>query len=265
MKRFYTFPLCIQLSVPANINDSAFTDTLALLQKQGFYGVELNLTDFENISPQEVLKVLRPFNLKLTMIASGAWAKENRISLSQQDENERRRSVSQLRNVVSYAKELGAGVILGFAKGGADLPANQARASFGQSISELASFSEQCSVPLLIEATNHYESSVANTLEQAADFIDSPSLNILPDTYHMNIEESDWRASLYKYRDLYKSVHISDNNRCFPGFGAIDFRETFSLLKEINFRGVVAVEGNISKDLHSDIIRTSEYIREISY
>ena len=263
MRSVYTFPLCIQLSVPLSINDPAFKAVLALLSERSFYGVELNLTDFENITPKEVLAVLRPFNLRLTMIASGGWAKKNHVSLSQPDEKERNRSVCQVKKVISYAGELGSGVIFGFAKGEASIPKAQAVESFGKSMDELSDFSRQHNVTLLIEATNHYEAPVANTLSQAAEFA-GYSVNILPDTYHMNIEEADWRAALRKYSGLYKSIHISDNNRYFPGFGGINFREVFSFLKEIDYRGLVSVEGNVFDNLHSDIIKTSEYLREIS-
>jgi sugar phosphate isomerase/epimerase len=105
-------------------------------------------------------------------------------------------------------------------------------------------------VPLLIEATNHDESAVAN----------NPFVRILPDTFHMNIEERDQFESLAKYAALYDSLHISDNNRYFPGFGAVRFAGLFKFLLDNGYSGGLAIEGNVRQDLLSDIRGTMEYL-----
>ena len=48
----YCYPLCIQLPAFNDLNDPAFLSALDLLQERGFYGVELNLLDFESLSPE---------------------------------------------------------------------------------------------------------------------------------------------------------------------------------------------------------------------
>ena len=51
----YGFPLCIQLVPPDDIyGDKEFADTLELLKEKGFYGVELNITDFQGIDPEKL-------------------------------------------------------------------------------------------------------------------------------------------------------------------------------------------------------------------
>ena len=83
---------------------------------------------------------------------------------------------------------------------------------------------------------------------------------ILPDTFHMNIEEKDMFASLRKHWGHYSNLHISDNNRRFPGFGAIRFGDLFNFLRSIDYGGTVAIEGNAGNDLLSDIRATMEYL-----
>ena len=100
---------------------------------------------------------------------------------------------------------------------------------------------------------------MANTVEEAAGFLRDYSARcaqILPDTFHMNIEEADMFESLRRHRDRFTSLHLSDNNRLFPGFGAIDFERIIRFLKEIDYRGRLAIEGNVRKDIECDL-RTS--------
>jgi sugar phosphate isomerase/epimerase len=76
----------------------------------------------------------------------------------------------------------------------------------------------------------------------------------------MNIEERDQFASLAKYAAHYDSIHISDNNRYFPGFGAVRFAELFKFLLDSGYSGGLAIEGNVKRDLLSDIRGTVEYL-----
>ena len=141
---------------------------------------------------------------------------------------------------IDFARDLGAGLIVGFLKGGVKCRTCAARHCFLDSLGEIEPHVRAREVPLLIEATNRYELAVANTLADTAGLIrgfDNPYLRILPDTFHMNIEERSFFGSLIAHRGLYDSVHISDNNRLFPGLGGLDFRSILRFLKDFGFRG----------------------------
>ena len=73
----------------------------------------------------------------------------------------------------------------------------------GKTIEELKTSGYLDKAPVYIEATNHYEALLANTLADAASFAVNANgpLWILPDTYHMNIEEKDIYAPLQKHQD----------------------------------------------------------------
>ena len=80
----------------------------------------------------------------------------------------------------------------------------------------------------------------------------------------MNIEERSLSAALVKYRHLYDNVHISDNNRRFPGFGAIDFYQILSLLKALDYRGFISIEGNAARSLGEDVVEACRYLEAVS-
>ena len=131
---------------------------------------------------------------------------------------------------------------------------------------EIVPFAERGDVSICVEATNRYESCVANTLDDTRRLLAGVStgvLEILPDTFHMNIEEKDAAAALEDNKDFYRSIHLSDNNRFLPGFGAIDFEKTLRHLKRIGYRGGMALEGNIQNTFASDLIEATTYLEDI--
>lgn len=261
----YHFPLAIQTVLPENYRDDAqFQQQMRTLQELGFSGVELNMAHPNRFNRDDVISFLQDFDLKLTMFASGLTAKTYGLSLSSAKPAIRRSAIDKCREIIDFVAGSGAGIIFGFFKGGPVPDVQEARARFRDSISQLAPQAQEKQVNLLVEATNRYESSVANSLEDTAELIrdlQNPSLRILPDTFHMNIEEADQCAALTKYADYYDSVHISDNNRYFPGFGAIKFQEVINFLKTQGYAGGLAIEGNIKNNFIDDVKRSMEYLR----
>jgi sugar phosphate isomerase/epimerase len=254
----YRFPLSFQTVLPNDYGTSAaFQSLLETLRELSFWGVELNMSDPRSFEPEAVRSFLKgKFDLELSMLATGLTAKQAGLSLSHPSESVRQQSVEKCRQIVDWVAGSEAGVIVGFLKGGVAQDGEEARKRFARSLAEILPRAEERSVAVLIEATNRYESSVANTLEEAAGFLRDYSTRyaqILPDTFHMNIEEADMLESLRRHRDRFSSFHLSDNNRLFPGFGAIDFTRIIRLLRDIDYRGRLAIEGNVKKDVESDL------------
>lgn len=259
----YIFPLNIQLG-EYEIDNPEFLDILELLKKHEFSGIELNIVDFEKTDAMEYVSLLSKYNLKLTMIATGAYAKKEQLSLSDQNQDRRKCAVEKLKKIIYYASKIRAGVICGFIKGPAGIDKSDAEQEMKKSLAELDDIVREYEVPLLIESTNHYETSVAINLAENVKMIEhfcNPYFRVLPDTYHMNIEEfAMGQYALAKYKDFYQSVHISDNNRCFPGLGAIDFRNPLAVLKGIGYQGSIVIEGNIKNYFENDLMLSAEYL-----
>ena len=236
------------------------------LQELGFSGVELNMAHPDRFELVDVLRFLDEFELSLTMFASGLTAKTYGLSLSSDERDIRQRAVNKCLEIIDFVAGTEAGIILGFFKGGPGSGVQEARARFRDSLVQLIPRAEESTVRLIVEATNRYESAVANSLEDTVDLIEdlkSPFLRILPDTFHMNIEEADGFAALKKYASFYESFHISDNNRHFPGFGAIDFKTVLDVLLKLGYTGSVAIEGNIRTNFIDDVKTSMQYLKPI--
>jgi D-psicose/D-tagatose/L-ribulose 3-epimerase len=260
----YRYPLAVQLTLPDGYRgDLGFGRVLALLQRLGFSGVELNIRRPEEVDPEELKGFLARYGLSLYYLATGATAKAEGLSLSDPDEEHRARAVRRCRTLIEYAAHLSAGIIVGFLKGPPAPDREQAHTRMGQSLRELVELADRRRAAVLLEATNRYESAVANTLEEAASLVaplGSPRLQILPDTFHMNIEESDMYAALQRQAPHYRSLHLSDNNRLLPGLGALDFAGLIARLQRLGYRGRLALEGNIRGDLLGDLEASMRFL-----
>ena len=260
----YCFPLGIQTVLPEDYRkNEEFHKNMQTLQEFGFSGVELNMAYPDRIDLADVQKFLQQFELEMTMFASGLTAKTHNLSLSDRDPEIRHRSVEKCREVIDFVEGSGAGIIIGFLKGAAVQEKQLAKAHFAESLAQLDPYIVEKKVPVLVEATNRYESSVSNSLEDAVELIkdfDNPYLRILPDTFHMNIEEADGFGALTRYAEYYESLHISDNNRYFPGFGAIKFDEVIQFLKDRSYQGKLAIEGNIKASFAEDVKASMNYL-----
>lgn len=250
------FPLAVQLTLPRQEDDAAFHRKLAQLQRLGFFGVELNVNDVHAISPMRLGGMLDSYGLRLTRVATGGMAQRRGLSLSHPEKEEREKAQQGMRELMEYAEYFGAELILGFIKGGPGDDKAEAQKRLTESLAALEPYVLQAHTRLILEATNRYEASAVNSLSDAAQVIgtlDRRAFGMLPDTFHMNIEERDMAASLMRYREDYTAVHLSDNNRYYPGLGAIDFSHIIRVLMDCGFRGYLGIEGNLLGSFEEDI------------
>lgn len=238
-----------------------------MLSDHGFYGVEVNVKNLEDISPERLTERIHSFGLHLTYLATGVYSGAHGYSLSSSSDELRRASIAGCKENIRYAAECGCGVIIGFFKNNPLIDVNSPEAYLEESLYELVPLARSLHVPLLLEATNHYESKIVNSLDQAAALaqrVGSDTVSILPDTYHMNIEESDPFGALDAASGLFHNIHFSDNNRFFPGFGCIRFRKYLEKLVKLHYTGTIGIEGNLKYGYARDLAVTAAYLSEMS-
>lgn len=264
----YPLPLAVQTVLPPNYHeDEAFHSDLRLLQELGFMGVELNIAHPQKEKIAHIQRFLDRFDLQLTMLASGLTAKTHGLSLSSGEKAVWQQSVEGCLALIDFVAGSSAGLIIGFLKGGPDSDVQGPQKRFGEALQQIAPHAKGKGVKVLIEATNRYEAAVANDLAAAAELVapyDRDYLQILPDTFHMNIEEAKGPvAALKKWAGTYSSIHVSDNNRLFPGLGAIDFATILTALKEMGFKGSMAIEGNLRHSFAEDIRAAAQFLAQL--
>jgi sugar phosphate isomerase/epimerase len=213
----------------------------------GYDGVELSLRDSRDLQYSWLRDTLQRLNLKVYGIATGQTYYNDGFSLYSFDKNKREKAIQKMKDHVDLASKLGSIVIIGGIRGkyNNDLPIEQQLISGKEAIREITEYAYHHQVTLVLETINRYETNIFNTLSQIKDFIEElkfPNLQILADTFHMNLEEVSYRKALLEVGKYIGYVHFADSNRLAPGWGHIDFREIINVLKEINFKGPIGIE-----------------------
>ncbi len=128
----------------------------------------------------------------------------------------------------------------------------------------LAAHAEAEGATLLLEPLNRYEDHMVNTLADAASLVrelDSESLRVIADTFHMDIEEVDLAGSLRGLGSLLGHIQLGDSNRLEPGAGNIDWAELTRALEEMEYDGWLAMECRLSGPSREVLPRVSRLLR----
>jgi D-psicose/D-tagatose/L-ribulose 3-epimerase len=100
-----------------------------------------------------------------------------------------------------------------------------------------------------LECINRYESSVLNTVDQGLALlaeIQRPNVGLHLDTYHMNIEENSIVGAIRRCNDTLKFIHLSENNRGYPGSGHLPWKDIIQALREISYDGPIVIESYVN-------------------
>ena len=98
---------------------------------------------------------------------------------------------------------------------------------------------------IAVEFLCRFETYMLNTVADACELarrVDHPSVGILYDTFHANIEEKDPPAALAAAGDYVIHFHVSENDRGTPGSGHVQWSETFKTLRKMKYEGWLTIE-----------------------
>lgn len=101
------------------------------------------------------------------------------------------------------------------------------------------------SVRLAVEPLNRFETDFCNTGRQAVDLVEQvgiPSVGIMLDTFHMNMEENDIAEALRHAAPQLMHFQANENHRGFLGTGHIDWQSICRTLFDIKYQGVITLE-----------------------
>jgi sugar phosphate isomerase/epimerase len=122
------------------------------------------------------------------------------------------------------------------------------------------------SARVLLEPINRYESGYLNRVIDNLEIIDAvahPNAGLLPDTFHMSIEESDLADVLRRAAGRIAHVHLGDSNRLLPGHGHLDWVAIFAALREIGYAGYVNLECSSEGDPARSLPENAAFLREL--
>ncbi|MCL2057440.1 MAG: sugar phosphate isomerase/epimerase [Oscillospiraceae bacterium] len=235
----------------------------------GYDGVELAVRDGSEFAPEYIDGLLRKHGMALSAVSTGQLFADRKLWLSARDEAVRKKAVREFLSIVNLASAFGCLVNIGRARGYVEDgdSYDDAAGRFTESMGAVASHAERRGVGLVLEPVNRYETNFINSVADGAALIDMlrhagiGNVRLMPDFFHMNIEDASIEGSLREHRDLVGYVHAADSNRRAPGWGHLDFASLAGALQEIGYDGWVSVEALPLPDAKSAAGQAIAYLR----
>jgi D-psicose/D-tagatose/L-ribulose 3-epimerase len=110
---------------------------------------------------------------------------------------------------------------------------------------QIAPKAESLGVDVAIEPLNRFETYFLNTAKDGSalcDAIDHPSVGLLVDTFHANIEEKSIGRAIRAAGKHLKHLHTCENDRGIPGTGTVHWQEFFDAVYETKYDGWMVIE-----------------------
>lgn len=213
----------------------------------GYDGIELALKHAGQVSADRLRSILNQRGLACPCISTGQVFAGLGLYFTTRDAAARKRVVDVFRGLIDLASGLGAMVNIGRVRGFVEEDEQTADAEkrFIEVARTVAAYAEPKGVQLLLEPVNRYEINFINSVEQAAALLEkvgASNLALMPDLFHMNIEDRSVAGVLAEYSDRIGYVHFADSNRLAPGQGHTDFREVLDALTSSGYEGWIGVE-----------------------
>jgi len=148
-----------------------------------------------------------------------------------------------------------------------------------KSVRELGGIAKDLNIEMCLEIVNRFETHIINTVSEGIRFckeVNVPSVKLLLDTFHMNIEEDNIADAIREAGDYIGELHVGEGNRKLPGKGSVSWNEIGNALRDIHFTGSVVMEpfvlkgGQVGKDIkvwrdlsgHADEAKLSSELAE---
>lgn len=260
------WPIAVQANL---VPGDTFAEKLAILERLGVDGIEVSGADLLG-RLSELKDASEGSRVQVASACAGfdGW-------LVDRNPRARRLAIGQIQRMLEAGEELGIAGLVSPAAYGIDargvLPPfrhaftlQEDRELLVDALEQIAASAERTGGTLLLEPLNRYVDRVLNSLAEAASVIDeigSPHVRMVPDLFHMNIEEADPYVSLERYGAYLAHVHLSDSNRLLPGRGHTDFARAFAALRRAGYEGWVAIECRIEGDAELELRESVAHLR----
>jgi sugar phosphate isomerase/epimerase len=223
-----------------------FEESMKAASGLGYDGVELALKRPDEISPGKLDKLLADYNLEVSAISTGQVYAALGLSFTDPPSRKKDELIGIFHDFVDLAARYGKKVNIGRVRGnkGTENPAESV-SRFIETAGEISAYAKKQDVTLLMEPVNRYELDFINSVQEGAEIVQkigADNIKLMPDVFHMNIEDVTIGGELEKWIGQIAYVHLADSNRWSPGQGHTDFDDIFLHLKKAGYTGWLSVE-----------------------
>ena len=223
-----------------------FEGDVACMKELGYDCVELQIADPADLDEEKLRGMLNKFEYDLVSFQTGSTYYSRGNCLSVPDAGVRERTIELLKRFVDFAQRFSSIIVFGSLQGRASDEADHDK-GLGRilaAVKEVGKYATERGVVVAYEPVNHLETEYSNTIAAVAKHIREmalPGVQLMIDTFHMNIEEASMTDCLDGIRDVLKHVHLSETNRDVLGAGHWNTAEFFEKLDEIGYEGCCSI------------------------
>jgi 5-keto-L-gluconate epimerase len=212
----------------------------------GYDGVELALKRPDEITREELRKLLKDTHMEVSAISSGqVWA-ARQLCFTEENAEKRKELKQTFCGFIDLAADFSRFVNIGRTRGSIDgRGCAHCEQLFLDMAGELSDYAEQRDVTLILEPVNRYEINFVNNLDEGSVLVkkvNRKNFAMMADVFHMNIEDARIGESLERNGPYVRYVHFADTNRHAPGQGHMNWDEIFTALKKNGYNGWTTVE-----------------------
>jgi D-psicose/D-tagatose/L-ribulose 3-epimerase len=230
---------------PFRTKDLPILDTA---RKMGFDLVEIPIEGEKHLDYAKAAEAYRRTGLKGSICAVMGAGRDP----SHPDAAVQKGAISYLRHCIDAAVTMGSPLVVGplYAAVGRTWQTTAAQkerdlARCAKNLRVVAKYAEDKGVTLALEPLNRFETSFINLTAQAlelVDRIDRPSVKLMIDTFHGNIEEKSLGKAIELAGRRLVHLHANENDRGTPGTGHVAWKEVAAALGKVGFDGSLVIE-----------------------
>lgn len=239
-----------------------YIETAVKVRKAGFDILEVGAGHLLEMTDEELMELKETCNhLGLEITANIGPAKDKDVA--SEDPVVRTAGILFLTNIMKKMDVIGARRIVGvmytyWPNDFSDLDKEGIWTRGVESVRTLGRTAESLNIEMCLEVVNRFETHILNTCEEGIKFckeVNVPSVKLLLDTFHMNIEEDNIADAIREAGSYMGQLHVGEGNRKLPGQGALPWEEIGLALRDIQFAGGIVMEpfvlkgGQVGKDI----------------
>lgn len=223
-----------------------FEKSIPKVAEMGFDGVELALRRASEVNIPWMQQMLGNLGLQVSCISTGQVYADGGLTLTHENKSKRQEAIQVFRELIDLAAQFGRLINIGRARGiVGDRAKEYAEQLLIEAMQDLCEYALPSNVTLMLEPVNRYETDFINTVEEGSALVRKTgmkNIGVMPDIFHMNIEDVSIAGELVKYAADIRYIHLADSNRMSPGQGHIEFLQIFDGLLSMHYNKWVSVE-----------------------
>lgn len=268
MNKLFKLGATVAMGAPPNspfpLHTKNYNGSADLLKELGYDTMEIHIRTPALLDGPSVKAHCDAIGIGISSIGTGQAYGMEGLSITSQLGHIRRAAIQRLKDQMDLGKILKCPIIIGSMRGVIGTRTfKEVNGLMVESMKELADYAEQANTEIVVEAIDRFETDYLLTAQEVLGLIDevgSDRVLVHLDSYHMNLEERDWRKSILSCRNKLGHVHLADNRRYYPGQGIIDFNPILAYLEEIHYDRSLTLECYPYPDGVTALIRGKQYL-----